>query len=55
MLINDLNLKNLKTSILGIKNVEDLLELNKKVFKGNTSIKNQEMYVEIKNGNLKLP
>ena len=28
---------------------------NKKVFKGNTSIKNQEMYVEIKNGNLKLP
>ena len=55
MLINDLNLKKLKSSILDIKNIEDLLELNKKVFKGNTSIKNQEMYVEIKNGNLKLP
>ena len=55
MLINDLNLKKLKSSILDIKNVEDLLELNKKVFKGNTSIKNQEMFVEIKNGNLKLP
>ena len=55
MIINDLNLKKLKASILEIKNVEDLLELNKKVFKGNTSIKNQEMFVEIKNGNLKLP
>ena len=55
MLINDLNLNTLKSSILEIKNVEDLLELNKKVFKGNTSIKNQEMSVEIKNGNLKLP
>ena len=33
MLINDLNLKTLKSSILDIKNVEDLLELNKKVFK----------------------
>ena len=55
MKINDLNLKKLKSSILEIKNVEDLLELNKKVFKGNTSIKNQEMFVEINNGNLKLP
>ena len=55
ILINDLNLKKLKSSILDIKNVEDLLELNKKIFKGDTSIKNQEMYVEIKNGNLKLP
>ena len=55
ILINDLNLKKLKSSISDIKNVEDLLELNKKVFKGNTSIKNQEIYVEIKNGNLKLP
>ncbi len=55
MLIKDLNLKKLKSSILEIKNAEDLLELNKKVFKGNTSIKNQEMFVEIKNGNLKLP
>ena len=55
ILINDLNLKKLKSSILDIKNVEDLLELNKNVFKGNTSIKNQEMFVEIKNGNLKLP
>ena len=55
MLINDLNLTKLKSSILDIKNIEDLLELNKKVFKGNTSIKNQEMSVEIKNGNLKLP
>ena len=55
MLINDLNLKKLKSSVLGIKNVEDLVELNKEVFKGNTSIKNQEMSVEIKNGNLKLP
>ena len=55
MLIKDLNLKKLKSSILEIKNVEDLLELNKKVFKGNTSIKNQEMFVEINNGNLKLP
>ncbi len=55
MLINDLNLKKLKSSILDIKNIEDLLELNEKVFKGNTSIKNQEIYVEIKNGNLKLP
>ena len=34
MLINDLNLNKLKSSILEIKNVEDLLELNKKVFKG---------------------
>ena len=55
MLIIDLNLKKLKSSILDIKNVEDLLDLNKKVFKGNTSIKNQEMFVEINNGNLKLP
>ena len=55
MLINDLNLKKLKSSILGIKNIDDLLELNKKVFKGNTNIKNQEMFVVIKNGNLKLP
>ena len=31
MIINDLNLKKLKASILEIKNVEDLLELNKKV------------------------
>ena len=30
-------------------------ELNKKVFNGNTSIENQEMSVQIKNGNLKLP
>ena len=55
MLINDLNLKKLKSSILEIKNVEDLIELNNKVFKGNTSIKNQEIFVEIQNGNLKLP
>ena len=55
MLINDLNLKKLKSSVLEIKNVDDLLELNKKVFKGNTNIKNQEIFVEIKNGNLKLP
>ena len=55
MLINDLNLKKLKSSILEIKDVEDLLELNKKVFKGNTDIKNQEIFVKIKNGNLKLP
>ncbi len=55
ILINDLNLKKLKSSILDIKNVEDLLELNKKVFKGNTSIKNQEISVEIKNGNFMLP
>ena len=55
MLINDLNLKNLKSSILEIKNIEDLSELNKKVFKGNTNIKNQEIFVEIKNGNLELP
>ena len=48
ILINDLNLKHLKSSILDIKNVEDLLELNKNVFKGNTSLKNQEMFVEIK-------
>ena len=27
----------------------------RKVFKGNTSIKNQEIFVEIQNGNLKLP
>ena len=55
VLINDLNLKKLKSSILDTENVQDLLELNKKVFKGNTSIKNQEMSIEIKNGNLKLP
>ncbi len=55
MSINDLNLKKLKSSILEIKNVEDLLELNKKVFNGNTNIKNQVMSVQIKNGNLKLP
>ena len=53
--INDLNLKQLKSSVLEIKNVEDILELKKKVFIGNTGIKNQEMFVEIKNGNLKLP
>ena len=45
----------MKSSILEIKNVEDLLELNEKVFKGTTSIQNQEMSVEIKNGNLNLP
>ena len=55
MLINDLNLNKFKSSVLEIKNVEDLLELNKKVFNGNTNIKNQEMFIEIKNGNLKLP
>ena len=55
MISISLNLKKLKSSILDIKNAEDLLELNKNVFKGNTSIKNQEIFVEIKNGNLKLP
>ena len=34
------------------KTQDFLLELNKKVFKGNTSIKNQEMSFEIKNGNV---
>tara|TARA_A100001011_G_scaffold160423_1_gene168845 strand:+ start:10914 stop:12749 length:1836 start_codon:yes stop_codon:yes gene_type:complete len=55
MQINDLNLKELKSNITSIENINNLLELNKKFFKGNTAVKNQEIFIEIKNGNLKLP
>ena len=55
MKINDLNLKALKSNILRIENIDNLLELNKKVFKGDTNINNQEIFIEIKNGNLRLP
>ena len=55
MQINDLNLKQLESNILSVENIDDLLELNKNVFKGNTAVKNQEIYIEIENGNLNLP
>lgn len=55
MQINDLNLKELKSNILSIENIDNLLELNKKVFRGNTMVKNQEISIEIENGSLILP
>ena len=53
--INDLNLKELKSNILRIENIDNVLDLNKKIFKGNTKVKNQEIYIEIENGKLNLP
>ena len=52
--INKLNLKALKSNIININNINALLNLNNDVFKGNTSLKNQDIFIKIVDGNLKL-
>ena len=53
--INGINLKKMKSNILRIENIDDILEFKKNVFKGNTNISNQDLFIKIANGQLKLP
>ena len=45
----------MKSNILRIENIDDILEFKKNVFKGNTNISNQDLFIKIANGQLKLP
>ena len=53
--VKNLNLNELRSTILSVNSISDLNELRKKVFEGNTKINDQEINIQIDNGNIIIP